>query len=561
MTSWFSFEFWRKKMRKIFICFLTAVLLIGIVPPVTHIHAHQPTTTDWEYAMNRSLDWIREAVVPHPLVGFVGGEWAVLALTRAERVTANDPWILGWLADLERMLTEVDRLKAAGHNIQNPPSAGTFPGGMRRWTDFQRVTLALSSLGMDATNFNGRDLTAIYNTFVPVHERHALNMTINVDTFALIALDTKPHDGDRDAFIQWLLESQSPRGTWSLGTFDLDVTIMAAQSLAPYYHNDPAVRAAVDRALDWLRVQNFPDPESTAQMIVLLTALGEDFADEAAYYVNWLLRWFDPASGGFRRPSPTDPVNHMATEQAAYALVAYWRFINGMTPLYDMSDMFESGAMEVPELNILEGIVGLPGRHTDVRPVAVVSPGRTFADAQNHPGRHAIEAIAERGIINGRTETAFAPNDTMTRAEFAAIITRGLNLPEVTTFVFNDVPTNAWYFRAVSTAFFYEIVNGVTPTTFNPSGTITRQEAAVMVTRAARLTGINTDMGRIEVINTLAMFGDYRTAANWAWEALAFCVREGIIDDYEFYLQPHAPITRGEIAEMLYRLLDRANLL
>jgi len=548
-------------MRKILISFLTAVLLIGFVLLTTPVYAHQPTTTDWEYAMNRSLDWIREAVVPHPLVGFVGGEWAVLALARAGRVTADDPWILGWLADLERMLAEVDRLKAAGHNIQNPPSAGTFPGGMRRWTDFQRTTLALSSLGLDATNFNGRDLTVMYNTFVPVHERHALNMTINVDTFALIALDTKPYGGDRDAFIQWLLEDQSQWGTWSLGTFDLDVTAMAAQSLARYYHSDPAVRVAVDRALDWLRVQYFPDPESTAQMIVLLTALGEDLAEEAAYYVNWLLRWFDPASGGFRRPTPTDPVNHMATEQAAYALVAYWRFMNGMTPLYDMSDMFEGGVVEVPELDVLAGMVGLPGRHADVRPVAVASPGRTFADVQNHQNRHAIEAIAARGIINGRTETSFAPNDTLTRAEFAAIITRGLNLPEVITNVFDDVPTNAWYFEAVGTAFFYEIVNGVTPTTFNTSGTITRQEAAGMVARAARLTGMDTEMGRIEIINTLAMFGDYRTASDWAWEALAFCVREGIIDDYEFYLQPHDPITRGEITEMLYRLLDRANLL
>jgi len=549
-----------KNMHKILSFCLIFALLIGFIPPMP-VHAHQPTTTDWEYAMNRSLDWIREAVVPHPLVGFVGGEWAVLALARAGQVTIDDPWIVGWLADLERMLTEVDRLKAEGHNIQNPRSAGTFPGGMRRWTDFQRVTLALGSLGLDAANFNGRDLTAMYNTFVPTIQRHALNMTINVDTFALIALDTKPHTGDRDAFIQLLLEDQSPRGTWSLGTFDLDVTAMAAQALAPYYHSNPAAQAAVDRALDWLRLQNFPDPESTAQMIVLLTALGADFADEAAYYVNWLLRWFDPASGGFRRPTPTSPVNHMATEQAAYALVAYWRFVSGMTSLYDMSDMFESGAVEIPELDLSASMVGLPGRHTDVRPVAIVSPGRAFADVQNHPSRHAIEAIAERGIINGRTDTAFSPNETMTRAEFAAIITRGLNLPEVTTSAFNDVSTSAWYFNAVGTAFFYEIITGITPTTFNPSGTITRQEAAVMVARAARLTGMNTDMGRIEIINTLAMFGDYRTASDWAWESLAFCVGESIIDDYEFYLQPLAPITRGEIAEMLYRLLDRANLL
>ena len=549
-------------MRRIFIFFLAVVMLISIVAPANGVQAQAQTPyANWEYAMDRSLDWIRNAVAPHPLVGFVGGEWAVLAMARAGRVDVNDPWVLGWLADLERMLAEVDRISAQGHDIQRPPSAGTFPGGIRRWTDFQRVTLALSALGLDATDFNGRDLTAIYRTFVPVNERHALNMTINVDTFALIAMDTAPYDGDRREFIEWLLESQSPRGTWSLGSFDLDVTAMAAQALAPYYHSDPDIRAAVDRALGWLRAQYFPDPESTAQMIVLFTALGPDFAEEAAYYVSWLLRWFDPASGGFRRPTPNDPVNHMATEQAAYALVAYWRFINGMTSLYDMSDMFGGDIIDLPPLNPLEAVIGLPGRNPDVRPVAVISQNRTFMDIQNHTNRQAIEALARRGIINGRSETIFAPDDTMIRAEFAAIITRGLNLPDITTAAFNDVAANAWYFRPVGTAFFYEIVTGTSPTTFNPGGTITRQEAAVMVARAARLAGMITDMGNVEIINTLAMFGDYRTAANWAWEALAFCYREGILDDYEFYIQPQAQITRGEIAEMLYRLLDRVNLL
>lgn len=545
-------------MRKIILGFITFIMIFSIASPVS-IHASE--SIDWEYAMNRSLDWIKNAVTPHPRVGFVGGEWAVLALARAERVTVNDPWIVGWLADLERMLSEVDRIKSNGHNIQNPPSAGTFPGGMRRWTDFQRTTLALSSVGLDATNFNGRDLTAIYRTFVPVNERHALNMTINVDAFALIALDTRPYDGDREQFIQYLLNTQSTQGTWSLGTFDLDVTAMVVQSLARYYHTRADVRASVDRALTWLRRQHFPDPESTAQMIVLLTALGEDFKAEAYEHVQWLLRWFDPASGGFRRPSPTDPVNHMATEQATYALVAYWRLVNGMTSLYDMRDMFGGGVTEVPVLDLTTGILGLPGRHTDVRPVSIVYENRTFNDIRNHSNRQAIESIASRGIINGRTETTFAPNATMTRAEFAAIITRGLGLPEVTNNIFTDVSSNAWYARAVGTAFFYEIINGTTATTFNPSGTITRQEAAVMIMRAARLTGMQTDMNRVEIINTLAMFGDYRRANDWAWNALAFCVREGIIDDAEFYLLPHQAITRGEIAEMLYRLLERTNLL
>jgi hypothetical protein len=546
-------------MRKKLLAGLMAfVMIMGITAPVSATPA-----SDWETAMNRSLDWIRAEVVPSPLVGSVGGEWVVLALARAGRITAEDTWLNGWFADLNRLLNEVDRLTEAGHDIQNPPSAGTFPSALRRWTDFQRVTLALSALGIDASNYNGRDLTAFYQTFVPVAQRHALNQTINVDTFALIALDSGQYNGGRDQFVEAILDAQRADGTWSLGSStaagmsDIDITAMAIQALAPYYGDNSDVRNAVGRALNWLRVQDFPDPEGTSQMIVALTALGQAFADEAEYYVNHLMQWFDPASGAFRRPNIDSPINMMATEQAAYALVAYWRFVNGMSSLYDMSDAFGEGNAKIPPTDT----IGLPGTHIDVRQVEVAHPGRTFADVQNHSNRQAIEALASRGIINGRSETEFAPDATMTRAEFAAIITRGLGLPNRPTFVFDDVPSSAWFANAVGTAFYYEIVTGTSPTTFNPHGTITRQEAAVMVARAARLCGLDISLTDAEILNILAMFGDYRTAADWAWGYLAFCYREGILDDSEFYIQPLVPILRGEIAEMLYRLLDRANLL
>ena len=301
---------------------------------------------DWEAAMNRSLDWIRSEITPGPLVGSVGGEWAVLALARANRIAANDPWLQTWFTDLEELLLEVHTLTEQGFDINHPPSVGTFPSELRRWTDFQRVSLALGALGIDASNDNGYDLTAIYQTFTPSAQRHALNQTIIADAFALIALDARNVSGDQDDFIQSILESQRVDGTWSLSparatsALDVDVTAMVLQSIAPYYrHGDAHIDAAVGRALDWLRNQTFSDSESTAQMIVALTALGDAFADEAAYYVNHLLQWHDSTSGAFRQRASSGPVNMMATEQASYALVAYWRLVNDMAPLYDMSDV------------------------------------------------------------------------------------------------------------------------------------------------------------------------------------------------------------------------------
>jgi len=327
-------------MRKIISIILAFTIMLSIMIPGS-LSAASPETPGWEAAMEASLDWLQANIRPAPAVGSVGGEWAVLALARAGRVTINDRSIWIWQRNLERTLREVDRLQAAGHNIQNPPSAGTFPGDMRRWTDFQRATLALTALGIDATDFNGRDLTVMYRNFIPVSQRHALNQTINADIFALIALNSMPYEGNHDRFLNLILSEQNPNGTWNLGGVSLDTTAMALQALAPYYYNgDERVTEAVHSALDWLRLQTFPDPESTAQMIVALTALGPDFAEEAQYYVNLLLSWFDRNTGAFRRPSLNDPINIMATEQAAYALVAYWRLVNEMAALYNMYDAF-----------------------------------------------------------------------------------------------------------------------------------------------------------------------------------------------------------------------------
>ena len=82
-----------------------------------------------------------------------------------------------------------------------------------------------------------------------------------------------------------------------------------------------------------------------------------------------------------------------------------------------------------------------------------------------------------------------------------------------------------------------------------------------MVARAARLCGMDTARTETEIRDTLAQFGDYRTAASWAQADLAFCYDTGILDDGVMDIKPTEAVKRCEIAEMMYRLLDRANLL
>jgi len=516
--------------------------------------------------MEATLEWIKATSPSGPQIGAAVGEWAVLAMVRAGRVTIEDPWMQSWITDIANVMTEIDDITAAtGADINHPPSAGTFPTDLRRWTDFQRLTLALGAFGLDATDFMGWDVTAPFNSFVPTAQRHALNRTILADIFGLIALNSQGNTEEQ--FLSNVLSLQRNDGSWSLdparptSALDLDITAMALQALAPFYRAGAAgIADAVYRAVDWLLAQEVPDPEGTAQIIVALTALGPAYATEAEYYVELLLAWFDPSTGGFRRPTHTDPVNHLATIQAAYALVAYWRFVNNMSPLFETYGDFTTLAV-MPAPSAPPEITGLPGRHQDVSVPGVIHLGRTFADIQGHENQRAIETLAARGIISGRGDNRFEPDATMTRAEFSAIIVNGLGLPAKSLASFEDVSPTAWFAQAVGTAFYYEIISGVSATRFNPRGTLTRQEAAVMIARAARLCGMDTTLTDIETLNILAMFGDYRRAANWAWDALAFCYREGILDDYEFYIRPRDAVTRGEVAEMMYRLLSRASLI
>ena len=532
-------------------------LLLSLLLTLTHI-----TPINAQTNPNREI--ALESVLNHVKSTATHDDWAIFALARAERVTINDPLVQEWLSGITAVLSEIDAILTAnpGFSINAPPSAGTFPASLRRWTDFQRVTLTLGALGLDAANFQNHDITEPYSTFIPSTERHALNRTILADMFALITLETTQNNSETDLFLTHILNAQRADGTWSLNpaqptsAFDLDITAIGVQALAPFYRRgNPRAVAAAENALGWLRTQDFPDPESTAQMIIALTALGSAYASEVGRYVDRLLEWFDPTNGGFRRFTHTSAVDPISTVQAANALVAYWRFINGMSHLYEISGISA-------DVSTLQTTANRPqGMNQNVSRVNIFHPDRTFNDIRNHENQSAIEALAARGIISGRSETRFAPDESVTRAEFAAIITRGLGLPERNADTFADVPRAAWFAPAVGTAYYFGIVSGVAPTRFNPTGTLTRQEAAVIITRAARLCGIDTNLTDWEILNTLAMFGDYRTAADWAWSALAFCFREGILDDYEFYITPTAIISRGEIAEMLYRLLFRANLL
>jgi len=179
-----------------------------------------------------------------------------------------------------------------------------------------------------------------------------------------------------------------------------------------------------------------------------------------------------------------------------------------------------------------------------------------FSDMGRHWAQAEVYDLASRLVINGVGQGRFAPDQPVTRAEFAAILVRALGLPEEEDAVGNsDVNPDDWFAGAVAAARQYGIVSGYADGTFRPNQSITRQEAMVMVARALKLAGLETDLPDETAEAALGSFADGETAAQWAKSAVAAAVEHGLIKGYNGELRLSAQITRAETAVIVHRLL------
>ena len=112
---------------------------------------------------------------------------------------------------------------------------------------------------------------------------------------------------------------------------------------------------------------------------------------------------------------------------------------------------------------------------------AVMSLGMTvtagaFSDMPDGEIGQAMQNAVDAGLINGVTDDIIAPNDNITRAQMAAIITRAFSCTEKSAAVFADVKDDAWYADAVSYAAHMGAFKGDDRNSFNPDNNITFQE-------------------------------------------------------------------------------------
>lgn len=179
-------------------------------------------------------------------------------------------------------------------------------------------------------------------------------------------------------------------------------------------------------------------------------------------------------------------------------------------------------------------------------------------DMKGHWAEAVVNDLASRMVVEGDAQGRFHPDQEITRAEFAAIVIRGLGImPTGTPPAYTDVNETDWFANVVQTASMYELIQGYHDGTFRPHDPITREQATVIMVRAL-------EMARMEVVNAeaadeLAAYEDRELVSDWARAEMVHALRTGIVSGRgEATLAPQASITRAEAAVLLHRLLVTA---
>ncbi len=170
---------------------------------------------------------------------------------------------------------------------------------------------------------------------------------------------------------------------------------------------------------------------------------------------------------------------------------------------------------------------------TDVR------PGDWYYNAVNH--------VVERNYFNGVNANTFAPHQSMTRAMAVTVLARmfggDLSCYDGRT-TFADVPTNAYYAKAVQWAVDKGIASGTSPATFSPDAYATREQISVFLYNAVRTFG---NLGSFDS-TTLNGFTDRRSVSSWADTALQWATSSGILNGSDGRLKPKDSTTRAAFA-------------
>lgn len=212
-------------------------------------------------------------------------------------------------------------------------------------------------------------------------------------------------------------------------------------------------------------------------------------------------------------------------------------------------------AVKVPNAKYNAATETVTFRTTHFSKYAVAYEFKTFDDAGVYPwAQLPIEVLASKGIINGASESMFAPAEKITRADFLVLLVKTLGITADFNDNFSDIGKSDYYYEALGIAKKLGITNGAGNNTFNPKEYISRQDLMVLSARALKIAGAIAAQGSAEDIQ---QFSDKSAVASYAVEGIAAMVKEGIVSGNGDFLNPQVNATRAETAAIMYRIFNK----
>lgn len=160
--------------------------------------------------------------------------------------------------------------------------------------------------------------------------------------------------------------------------------------------------------------------------------------------------------------------------------------------------------------------------------------------------------VAQNNLMVGTSDTRFSPNQSMTRAMLVTVLYRMAGEPQISGMFspFTDVPSTAYYYKAVAWAYTCNIVAGVTNTTFCPNDDITREQMITIFYRYASFRDYD-----VSATASLNRFPDADAVSTYAVPALSWGVGTGMISGVgtggTSELQPQGTATRAQAATII----------
>lgn len=164
-----------------------------------------------------------------------------------------------------------------------------------------------------------------------------------------------------------------------------------------------------------------------------------------------------------------------------------------------------------------------------------------------------VKYVYDKGMMAGTAADVFAPNATTTRAMIVTILYRLEGSPAVTgTSAFVDVPAGQWYTDAVNWAAANQIVKGTSATTFAPNDSITREQMAAILYRYAQYKGYDVTKNA-----DLSGYSDNSQVSAYAKDALSWANAAKLINGVtNTTLAPQGNATRAQVSAILHRFCD-----